>query len=329
MLITKELLITAEARTINHYRDKGYSINHLGEECLIKTEDLPQSSHVKIQYQCDNCGDIFTTEWCSWTSRKYADLGDMCKKCAAKIKLPVIMTDKYGRSNSANIDVFIEKKKATNLIKYGNEWAIASFPVKDRIQDTNLVRYGVKNPMQNEAVKEKAKTTNIERYGGASALCDERVRQKSRETCLRKYGVENAFQLKENQEKARKTLYKNGSTPASKAEQTMCALLCSMFGREKCFPNYPVGALSLDCLVVLEGNKIDFEYDGVYWHKNRKQKDAARNAVLLDNGYKIIRIKANNQDTMPTPQQIQDAINLLIKENHHLVFIDMNNKKNI
>ena len=72
-------------------------------------------------------------------------------------------------------------------------------------------------------------------------------------------------------------------------------------------------------------DKFDFEYDGIYWHKNRKQKDAARNAVLMNEGYKIIRIKANNQDLLPTEQQILQAVDYLVKDNHRLTFIDMNN----
>ena len=44
----------------------------------------------------------------------------------------------------------------------------------------------------------------------------------------------------------------------------------------------------------------------------------------MNNGYKIVRIKGNNQDDMPTRNQILDAVDYLVKDNHHLVFIDMN-----
>ena len=45
----------------------------------------------------------------------------------------------------------------------------------------------------------------------------------------------------------------------------------------------------------------------------------------MNEGYKIIRIKANNQDLLPTEQQILQAVDYLVKDNHHLTFIDMNN----
>lgn len=337
MLLTHEVEIPIYSQNVNHYKNKGYNIpmkysDKMGYEIidrgvpiLVKVEDLPKTSHVQIQYQCDVCGEIFTTSWCDWNRRKYRELGDMCKDCAAKTKLPVAMKDKYGYDNPAKVDSIIEKKKQTNKRKYGNEWSIASDSVRETIHSVFLEKYGVDNPMQTKEVKEKAKKTNNERYGGNSALCDEAVRAKSIKTCLQKYGVPNAYQAKENQLKARRTLYKNGTTPTSKAEKAMCQLLVEIFGQDNCFPNYPVSSLSLDCLVLTDGIKIDFEYDGYYWHKNRGQKDAARNAVLMNMGYKIVRIKANNQDTLPTKEQIEEAVDYLVKGNHRLKFIDMNN----
>lgn len=155
-------------------------------------------------------------------------------------------------------------------------------------------------------------------------MCDKDVLEKARHTNLRKYGVPVSSQCKEVQAKARQTLYKNGTTPSSKAENEMCNILIGMFGADNCDPNYPEGNLSLDCLVRLGEYRIDFEYDGIYWHKDRQEKDRARNAVLMNLGYRIVRIKGNNLDTMPTREQIQSAVDYLIKDNHHLIFIDMN-----
>jgi very-short-patch-repair endonuclease len=39
------------------------------------------------------------------------------------------------------------------------------------------------------------------------------------------------------------------------------------------------------------------EIDGVYWHKNKKEKDEKKDKYLLENGYRILRIsevEANN-----------------------------------
>lgn len=336
MLLTKTVKINVTSRTFNHYKNKGYSIPMKYSEkskkealdsniaIFVNALDLPASSHIKIRYRCDNCGEEFETDYCNWNQSKYKELGDLCKDCAMKIKLPKAMQDKYGYSNAAQVPSIVDKKKQTDMKKYDNEWHIASSKVRDNIVGVWLGKYGTDNPMKNEEVKKKAIETNNYKYGGNSSLCCEEIKEKVKRTCLLKYGVKNPAQSKEIQSKIRETLYSNGTVPTSKAEKQMCAILEDIFGEENCFPNYPEVNLSLDCLVVLGNYKIDFEYDGKYWHQDRAQHDAARNAVLMNNGYKIVRIKGNNQDDMPTRNQILDAVDYLVKDNHHLVFIDMN-----
>lgn len=336
MLLTKEVEVSVGARNLAYYKEKGYDIPmcyseksckfvvDFSKKITVKIEDLPPSSHIKIQYKCDNCGEVFTTEYATWNQSKYKDLGDLCKKCAVKIKLPQVMLDRYGFANSANVPSIQDKKKQTNLERYGNEWAIASEEVKDKIALTWLSNYQVNNPMKNDEVKQKAINTNKIRYGGNSPMCDITVKEKSVATCIERYGVSNPYQSKEIQKKARETLYKNNTTPTSKAEKDICNILKEIYGEENCYPSFPEGNLSLDCFVKVGREKIDVEYDGYYWHKNRERIDAARNSVLIKQGYRILRIKGNNKDTMPTKAQIQEAIQYLIKENHRLIFIDMN-----
>lgn len=337
MLLTQEIEIYVTPRTVAHYKEKGYIIpTKISEKSkkevidskhpiTVKIQDLPENSHAKIKYQCDSCKRTYTTVYADWNKITYKELGTFCKKCAAKIKLPKAMMDKYGHANSSQVPCIIEKKKETNFNKYGNEWSIASEVVHQKIIDIFIRKYKVDNPMKNKFIQQKTMNTNCVKYGGNSPLCSEIIREKSKITCLEKYGFDNAFKNKEIQEKARKTLYKNGNTPTSKAEHKMCLILQEMFGKENCYPAFPCKNLSLDCLVVIEGTKIDFEYDGYYWHKDKKQHDYARNVVLLNEGYKIIRIKGNNKDTMPSKNQIQKAVESIIKNKHHLVFIDMNN----
>ena len=336
MLLTEQVEMVITSRNAGYYKALGYDIpmKHndktgkdvidVGKKIVVKINDLPNGSHVRIEYRCDCCGNIFSTEYHDWVSTTYPELGDLCKNCAAKIKLPKAVKDKYGFSNVANVPSVIEKKKATNFERYGNEWAIVSSSVKETIVASIMDKYGVDNAMKNAEVVKKAIKTNNERYGGNSSQCSPDVRTKSIQSCLNKYGVPNAYQSKDIQAKARKTFYKNGTTPSSKAEKHMCELLINIFGKDSCFPNYPEGNLSLDCFVDIGGIKIDFEYDGNYWHKDRAQRDRARNAVLMNLGYKIIRIKANNNDDMPSVKQIKDAVDYLVKDNHHLAFIDMN-----
>lgn len=336
MLLTNQIEINVSNRTATYFKEKGYKIPTKYSEnskkevidtkakILVEIMDLSDSSHEKIKYICDCCGNIFETTYHDWKNQKSPELGDLCKSCSIKNKLPKIMQNKYGYSNSAQVPEIVSKKKETNLEKYGNEWAICSKEVRDNIEQSLLFKYGVTNPMQIETVKQKAKNTNNKKYGGNSPMCSEEVRHKSEQTCLKKYGVKNAFQSKEIQRKARITLYENNTVPSSKPEKKLYNLLKDMFGEENCFPSYPEDNFSLDCMLEINNIKIDVEYDGWYWHQNRKQKDGARNAILLNNGYRIIRIIADNKDTMPTKEQIQNAVDYLVKDNHHLCFINMN-----
>lgn len=291
---------------------------------IVDINDIPKNSHIQLLCECDNCKKQYFICYNNWTRRQHKNDGDFCKDCMVKIKLPQYMLDKYGVKNCANLQDVMNKKKHTNLLKYGNEWAIASDEVKQKITDTMLKKYGVDNAMKNIEVQNKAKSTNILKYGGNSPMCDDTIKNKFVQTCLNKYGVQNPYQCKDIQAKAKQTLCKNQNVPSSNPERELCKILKEMFGESNCYPNYPVGNLSLDCYVCLEGHKIDFEYDGIYWHKNRGQIDAARNAILMNNGYKIIRVKANNKDTMPTKLQIQNAVEDIIYNNKHLVFINMN-----
>lgn len=335
MLVSDKVSVPIMARNVNHYRDKGYSIpmkysdkTHkevadFGAEILVDVKDLSQSSHVKIKYKCDNCGEVFETEYCCWVHTKYKELGDLCKSCARQIKQPQSMLDRYGCENSAHVQSSIEKKKRTNLSKYGTEWAIASEQVRKVCADTMMDRYGVENAMKLESTREKAKRTNIERYGVEFVAQSDEMKDRIRQTCLQKYGVSSTAKVKEIREKMRQSLCVNGTVPSSKPEREMCSILSEMYGKESCKPSYPFGELSMDCLVDVGGVLIDFEYDGKYWHSNRAQKDIARNAVIMNAGYRVVRIKANNRDTMPSKQQIQEAVDYLVKGNHHLAFIDM------
>ena len=76
----------------------------------------------------------------------------------------------------------------------------------------------------------------------------------------------------------------------------------------------------------IEGNLIDFEYDGHYWHEGNEDKDRRRDYFLRSKGYKIVRIKGNKRDNkLPTKEQIKEAVYYLVKDNHSFIVIDMMN----
>ena len=58
--------------------------------------------------------------------------------------------------------------------------------------------------------------------------------------------------------------------------------------------------------------KIDIEYDGEYWHKNRKEYDDSRDDLLRDNGWHVLRYV-----DVPNRKQIQQDIGRVLQNSNH------------
>jgi len=87
-----------------------------------------------------------------------------------------------------------DRKKATNIEKYGYAHTFQSEIVKDRSKNTLIKKYGVDNPQKSQVVRDKCKATNIEKYGCAHTFQSEIVKDKIKATTLEKYGVTNPSQ---------------------------------------------------------------------------------------------------------------------------------------
>jgi len=65
------------------------------------------------------------------------------------------------------------------------------------------------------------------------------------------------------------------------------------------------------------GNKI-IEFDGIYWHKNSKEKDEIRNTVYKNSGYQILIINENNlvdKKNKISNELINECVNFIKNEN--------------
>ena len=90
-------------------------------------------------------------------------------------------------------------------------------------------------------------------------------------------------------------------------------MLTNIFVDEDIQINYPYSRCSLDIALFIDNKKIDIEYDGWYWHQDKK-KDMGRDEFLKSNGWKVLRIKGSYK--IPTEEQLKDAIDRIIKEKH-------------
>lgn len=69
------------------------------------------------------------------------------------------------RSRSIIMDSIKEKRKKTNLERYGVENTGQSIELKKKYRETNLNRYGVDNPLKDISVRKKVSDTIDKRYG--------------------------------------------------------------------------------------------------------------------------------------------------------------------
>ncbi len=134
----------------------------------------------KIEFQC-SCNNIHEKVY-----RVVVNHGGLfCKVCTQKNKM--------------------EKRKKTNLEKYGVEHALQLKETHEKKKKTNLEKYGFENAMKTDEVKQKVKKSMLEKYGVECALQIKEVKEKIKQTTLEKYGVEHLLQVKEIREKGRKT----------------------------------------------------------------------------------------------------------------------------
>lgn len=330
-----------------HYVDKGYLFTKMKDKIIVKAEDLPKGSHMKVEVVCDYCGKTILKEYHAYLS-EHKNGKDCCRNCQPKratetfqekygvdnpffskeiqAKIKTTLQEKYGVENPGQIQEVKDKIAQTNLSKYGVVHAAQNEEIKQKMQKTCMERYGVKNVFESKEFQEKIKLTLEEKYGQGNVAHTPEISDKIKQTNLRKYGVEYCCQAPEVIAKMRQSLYKNGNVPSSNIERELCKLLHEIFGEENCRDNFAVSRVNLDCLVNIEGNLLDFEYDGHYWHKDREEHDRKRDYFLRNKGYKVIRIKGNKRDNkLPTKEQIQEAIDYLVKGNHSLFVIDLMN----
>jgi hypothetical protein len=112
---------------------------------------------------------------------------------------------KYGVDFYTSTKEFKEKTKKTFDEKYGGH-PTSLEKTQDKKRKTNLERYGVENALLNPEVKEKSRLTNNEKYGGNSSMCSSEVRLKSKETNRKKHGVDWYVQSEDFKRKFKETM---------------------------------------------------------------------------------------------------------------------------
>lgn len=128
--------------------------------------------------------------------------------------------EKYGVENVFQLDSVKQKSKETNLKKYGVEYALQSNEVIQKSKETNLKKYGVEHVSQREDIKDRKKKKSLDKYGVENISQAQEVKDKKRDKSLEKYGTEYTLQASKVRNKIKETnLEKYGVENASQAEE--------------------------------------------------------------------------------------------------------------
>jgi very-short-patch-repair endonuclease len=74
--------------------------------------------------------------------------------------------------------------------------------------------------------------------------------------------------------------------------------------------NKPFGSYNVDVALRVEGVSIAVEYDSWYWHAEREENDAQRDAEMIAAGWRVLRVKSN--ELLPTREQSDAALEQLL-----------------
>lgn len=113
---------------------------------------------------------------------------------------------------STHPQAIIDRRKATNIQKYGSISPASSKEVQARYKNTIKQRYGVANISSLSSVKEKKKNTLLNNYGVSNPMHSEEVKFKVKKTVKNKYKVNNVAQADFIKEKMKATSLKRYGT---------------------------------------------------------------------------------------------------------------------
>lgn len=120
---------------------------------------------------------------------------------------------RYGIDNPARLAEKKEKQKKTMIERYGVAHALQNKDFINKARSTMLKRYGVKHALQNNELKEKAENTMLDRYGVKHAMDSEELRDRLKKVIVSKYGVDNVRKIKGVESKIQNTSIEKYGVP--------------------------------------------------------------------------------------------------------------------
>ena len=202
-----------------------YSVEELKEYCLEHNVELLQNYDKKATSKTFIIGKCVTENCDQPFNKLYSVLltaGAYCKGCAkinGQKKHSQTWKDNYTGENAHKLEEFLDKRKKTNLKRWGVEHALHNKDFLEQRKITNLERYGVESAGQSQIIKDKKKQNSLAKFGVEHPCQTKEFQDKVTKTCIEKYGHKRASSSQETKDKVKKTsLERFGQTNAMKNE---------------------------------------------------------------------------------------------------------------
>lgn len=303
-MLLKDNLVEMKWHPTNRvkYATRGYKFTAFGEKFYAKASDvLELSSGAKIPVQCDYCGKIYYPTSRNYEKSQLRKEKDCCVACKGK-EIRATVQKKYGVNNVVELDEVRMKMKETCLSKYSVSSPLENEEIYQKTQDSFNSHYGTENGIKDlrsvPEIATRIENTNISKYGGKAPICSSEIRNKINQT-----------------------MYENGTCKTSEKQLLLNQMIIDLYGNSEL--NYPCDKVSLDCMTIVNGIKIDIEYDGWYWHKDKQEEDKRRDFFVESKGYKVIRFIAY-ENRLPTEEELRNAIHKITTTSRKFTKVKLN-----
>ena len=314
-MIKEELIeINITNRNKKYYENLKYFIS--GNTLQIKTQDLPNNSHIFVDVICDKCGKEYKLMYAKYF-QNISNCGFFtCKKCSYE-KKKMTNFERYGVDNYAKLENYGELVKEIKKDKYGDE----NYNNSEKYKETCLEKYGVKSYLQigdkeklnfkKRLLSIKKKLVDKHKNFGVYDIDDNN-------NYLIKCDKGHDFKIDNMTFNNRKNTIMCticnpiGSTSQSGQEIQLQRFIQDNYHGEILFNNKFFGK-EID--IYLPELKIGFEFNGIWWHNElykNTNSHLEKTELCEENGIKLIHIY---QDDWIYKQEIikSGIINLLGK----------------
>jgi len=216
MILSKTVLIkTNGCKKIKYYSSLGYDITL--DYIEVKIEDVTKSSSEFIEVKCDYCfleHKRLIVDYNRVTKNGLTSYA--CSKQCGKLKALETISESPKKPHpnlgkkieKDKLNEIIEKRKKTNLEKWGVEHPLQNKDILQKAKRTNLEKWGVDNFSKTQLFLEKTRKSNLENWGVSWHTQNELIKQKIKKTNLEKWNKKSTLNT-EKSDRNRNEIFKS------------------------------------------------------------------------------------------------------------------------